>query len=237
MSASTFSVAGYTATNTSHLLNEQEQGLEPPICNDTECIYPYGPACTKCYFSLVIKQSKIDYGDHLSMIYHWVDDVNVQKYVANVRGETFVAGAEERDENDSEAERGVAIFSTQSLSGSPKPTVPPASESEAQREAKPGPMPVSSPSPSALCSSPKSYPPRTPVTPRFSPWLDELFENTLAGHVAGQDFVGGATDTIPINNPCPLCFQPMGDPRLQHLLRCKFAHEEREREERMWKMY
>lgn len=236
MSISAFSVAGYTATNTTRLVSEEHE-LEPPICNDTECTYPYGPACAICYFRIVIKQDKIDYDDHLSMVYHWVDDVNVQKYVTNARGETFVAGAEERDENDSELERDVESFPTEALSGFLKSPVVPASGSETQRQVKPASIYGSSRSPSVLCSSLKSNIPHTQVKPQLSPRLKVLFANTLAGHVAGRDFVGGATDAGPINNPCPFCFQPIGDPRLQHFLRCKYAHEEKEREERMLRMY
>ena len=38
-----------------------------------------------------------------------------------------------------------------------------------------------------------------------------------------------------MENPCPICFQPQGDERVQHYPRCKYAHEEKVREEEMWR--
>lgn len=73
----------------------------------------------------------------------------------------------------------------------------------------------------------------TSISKSLEPWLSTLIDHTLAGHGSGNAFVGGAEEQDLTEDDCPLCFGPIGDPRDQHLLRCKYAHEEREREERM----
>lgn len=61
-------------------------------------------------------------------------------------------------------------------------------------------------------------------------WLDELYNYTLESQVEDKVFVGGAEEHSP-ENPCPICSKPQGDPRFQHYLRCKYAHEEQARME------
>lgn len=93
-----------------------------------------------------------------------------------------------------------------------------------------GPSPTSN-SPSSSESS--AY--DRPLRPRLDNWLDEIFSQTLHAQVQEETFVGGAKDQNP-RNPCPVCFQPLGDERGQHLLHCKYVHEELGRMEKSVEM-
>jgi hypothetical protein len=68
---------------------------------------------------------------------------------------------------------------------------------------------------------------------RVDTWLDGIFVSTLSSQVRNSIFIGGAGDTFSEGDKCPLCGGEVGDIRDQHLLRCKFAHEERDREEEL----
>lgn len=65
----------------------------------------------------------------------------------------------------------------------------------------------------------------------LTPWLEELVDNTLSGQVDSDIFDEGAAGRTSLRDPCPLCFQPLEiEPeRSLHLIKCKYAHEERGR--------
>lgn len=69
-----------------------------------------------------------------------------------------------------------------------------------------------------------------PLVHDLEKWLEEIFSQTLTAQLENKIFIGGAEDLNP-ENPCPICFKPLGDERDQHFLRCKYAHEEFERQE------
>lgn len=56
-------------------------------------------------------------------------------------------------------------------------------------------------------------------------WLDDLFSSTLAQQLKDEIFIGG-TENVQVEDPCPICFKSIGEPRDQHLLRCAYARDE-----------
>ena len=66
---------------------------------------------------------------------------------------------------------------------------------------------------------------------RLENWLEEIFVQDLAAKIQGRIFVGGADedDEVDAPTPCLYCNKSVGDEMEQHVLKCKFAHEEQER--------
>jgi hypothetical protein len=66
---------------------------------------------------------------------------------------------------------------------------------------------------------------------RLEEWLEDIFVLDLAAKIQDRLFVGGAyeQDDMSASAPCPYCNKPVGDATDQHVLKCKYAHEEAER--------
>lgn len=62
---------------------------------------------------------------------------------------------------------------------------------------------------------------------KFDEWISELLEHTMSN----KNFAGGADDIGSEGSSlrCPVCAELLGDPLIQHLQRCIYAHEEKER--------
>ncbi|KAG4432362.1 hypothetical protein IFR05_012160 [Cadophora sp. M221] len=76
----------------------------PRICDDLECLYPFGPACDICSFKLDMKArgkqrvctpEKIGY--LAEAIDEWVEELRINRYIAVYVGEKFTGGADETD--------------------------------------------------------------------------------------------------------------------------------------------
>jgi hypothetical protein len=91
--------------------------------------------------------------------------------------------------------------------------------------------------PSSTITSQTSQPPQpilqTSSSQSLEPWLSTLYHKTPAGRMTGITFEGGAEEQNREEHDCPFCSMTIGDLTDQHLLRCRYAHEEREGEERM----
>ena len=66
---------------------------------------------------------------------------------------------------------------------------------------------------------------------RLDNWLEDVFVQELAAKIQSRIFVGGADEAADVSmpTPCPYCNRPVGDETDQHILKCKYAHEEQER--------
>jgi len=210
-----------------------ELGTEPPLCDDIDCTYPFGSVCKVCYFRISIKEEEFNVRGYWKRVEEWIEDINLEKHPASFNRQTSVNRADEIESNVDGYEAKTSN-SIQHLS-TPKQKTEPKTEEKQERFCPP---PICTYAPSSCplsipTSSPRTLPLFTPIPHNISPWLNTLFDSNLAGHISGTGFVGGTTDKKGIDNPCPFCFQPSGDPRLQHFERRKYAHEEREREERV----
>ena len=84
---------------------------------------------------------------------------------------------------------------------------------------------------SSQTASISSVSPVDRVREPLSPWLNTVFDHTLKGQLENIHFAGGAdVEQDPDVDNCELCGRPLGDPTDQHYLKCKYAHEELERE-------
>jgi hypothetical protein len=75
---------------------------------------------------------------------------------------------------------------------------------------------------------------RTDLSAYLDQWITDLFDRTLEGQLENRIFTGSADDN-PTQELCPLCREPLGDPKYQHLLQCQYAYDERERMARLWR--
>lgn len=66
---------------------------------------------------------------------------------------------------------------------------------------------------------------------RLDNWLEDVFVQELAAKIQSRIFVGGADEAADVSmpTPCPYCNRAVGDETDQHVLKCKYAHEEQER--------
>lgn len=206
---------------------------EPPVCFDTDCSYPYGPACQRCIFALDLREqerSKISCGDRRE----WVEKIDVQTHITEHEAQVSVGCTDEQEEElklTSEEEKDDEEENLKLRGNGEQPTSP---------EQVP-PSPPSNPEATLSSLSRTSFyslvssltpPAHFTISARLEHWLSELFSNTLEQHVENNNFIGGAEDSNPTASNCPYCFKPLGDPRDQHLLRCRYAHEERSRLDR-----
>ncbi len=170
----------------------------------------------------------------------WVEDVNVQKSVANAAGRMFVAGADERDEIQKSDKTASSEENSSKSFNEKRSDAQPSDRSDTKNTAAiVGPAPPLAPSLNLYPAHPSSPNARQHI--RLSPWLNELFDNTLSQHRANKTFTGGAEETTPTRDPCPYCFKSLalvvegkGMEEL-HVLKCKYAHEERDTLE-LWLM-
>ncbi|KAK0103396.1 hypothetical protein ONS95_005422 [Cadophora gregata] len=226
------------------------------ICDDLNCIYPYGPACKLCSLAVDIKEDAVKQRPHPTYtVAAWVDEVKVNRDITLFAGEKFTGGADDDDSDITLIERQAAAEDDYVDEGDAVDDLGEfdeweykAEEEEEEEEAEEAelddgesdttqvPTYVRSPTYNnilgrASCSR-TAFNPSTAVHERhpISPWLDTVFDHTLNGQLEDIHFTSGADfQRNPDVENCVLCTRPVGDPTFQHYLKCKYAHEEAER--------
>lgn len=174
-----------------------------------------------------MKLARIDSDTKELNLILWLEEMGFRCEFADEKGSVFGGGAEEMDVDvECGGERGEKLVEE-------KNKVKTASQ-PSSLSFRSSPATSSTPSLILTATINKSKP---QLPAQLSPWLNKLFDNTLSGHKNDTVFAGGADQENGVNDPCPYCFQPLGDWRLQHEQRCKFAHEELAREEMMMGYY
>lgn len=203
---------------------------EPLICPDINCSYPFGDACDKCSFFLNLNELTKDKLPELQRTREWVEKVNVQKYITNYAGKVFIGGATNEDPRLDEAEEKgsntLGPMQTPPSSGKEKSTPGNVDQVVVQVEE------VSSSDNQTQESSDLYLSAGSSVGAGFNRIenrLSGVVSYTLGLHTPEDKVVGGAEDRNPSSPCCPLCSAPLGNPRDQHYLHCKYAHEELER--------
>jgi hypothetical protein len=235
---------------------------QPRICFDEYCTFPMGNMCKACRLDRVVRKKRVRKHSRVQRAREWVHEINVQKYITNYSGEVFLGGAVDRDEleendghdggldsDESEAE----YEEVQSYGSEEEDDCYDSDEiiqaNEAEQEKHPGlcdliPKSFGSdwdthPKPSSnsertssltIVSSRLSI--RSDLSAHLELWVSDIFDRTLEGQMEDTIFIGGAEDDRIL---CPLCQNPIGDPKYQHLLQCQFALDEQERMRVMWR--
>jgi len=225
---------------------------QPRICFDGYCIFPLGDMCEACKLDRQIRKKMVSRNERVQ-IAEWVEEINVQKYITNYSGQEFVGGADERDaiENDDGEDREVEAEGGEGYDGdddcSSDETEIPNHSDEEDRPDFSGIIPVSFACEwTAHTNRSSTLEERSPSTgaasilnqqlggqmrdARLESWICDIFDRTLDGQMEDTIFIGGAEDDSG-QVRCPLCGNPVGDARDQHLIQCQFAHDEQERME------
>lgn len=206
-------------------------------CFDPYCTYPFGATCNACKLELDSRARKWHQAEQEAGSNDWIEDLSTSKSNIDPAEQLFFDGTSNRNtiaaENkeqchkmhDDESEYHGSESETRLL----ETMVPYHSRENLTSTSR---YPPSTYTNNTSTSHSSRHSNQTNLSTTLNPWLSDLFDHTLAGHVFGVDFVGGAEEQNPTEDLCPLCFNPIGDPRDQHLLRCQYAHGERERGEK-----
>ncbi|KAF8864850.1 hypothetical protein BDZ45DRAFT_495001 [Acephala macrosclerotiorum] len=207
-------------------------------CFDPYCTYPFGATCESCKLELGSRQRRQQVEPE-ARSNAWIENLSAPKINIDVAEQTFFDGTSKRSTVVTENKEQVRevceeyeklselVYHASESETRSFETVAPYHFRGSLTETSGYPLSSRTDTTSTSCCSNQ-----TTLSTALDPWLSTLFDHTLAGHVSGVDFVGGADEQNPTEDLCSLCFNPIGDPRDQHLLRCQYAHEEREREER-----
>jgi hypothetical protein len=234
---------------------------QPRICFNEYCTFPIGDMCNACRLDRAIRKKRISKSAKVQQAKEWVKEINVQKYITNYSGEVFVGGATDRDAFVEEEKQGGIVKieknkgEANEYDGSdeedsyylPDETVHQNELNEGDRPDLSDLVPKSFTSVWDIspdrASTVEETPSRTEVSSKryvrsdlsvfLEPWLSDLFDRTLEGQMKETTFVGGAEDD-PFEVLCSLCRSPVGDPIYQHVVRCQYAHDERERMATLW---
>ncbi|KAH7397897.1 hypothetical protein BKA64DRAFT_673085 [Cadophora sp. MPI-SDFR-AT-0126] len=221
------------------------------ICDDLDCLYPYGPACEACCIALDVKEEANQRRRPTETVAAWVEEIKVNRDITVYAGQDFTGGADAADHADTLAERqaageddydyvsvgdAVSELSEDDEGGCETDEEAEADFDDSRSDRTQFRTYVHSPTctypndssglrPASVSSASDVLVPAT-----LSPWLNTVFDNTLKGQLENTHFAGGANDEQdPDVDNCELCGRPLGDPTDQHYLKCKYAHEELER--------
>ncbi|KUJ23067.1 uncharacterized protein LY89DRAFT_713605 [Mollisia scopiformis] len=182
--------------------------LEPIMCcSEEDCTYSFGPACESCTLILKIREQR---RQNLSTDHH--SNKHSPKFDVNATGQLFFDGTSNdtstkaAEDFNADLDSEFQISETRSFDAE----LPSSASSNLQTFSYPYTDTTSTTQPNST---------ETSISQTLDPWLSTLFDHTLAGHISGTAFVGGAEEQNPTENACPLCSKPVGDPRDQHLLR------------------
>ncbi|KAE8453461.1 hypothetical protein EG329_010322 [Mollisiaceae sp. DMI_Dod_QoI] len=218
-------------------LTSQNSLQEPMICSDEFCTYPFGPACESCSLALDMREQRRQHLDSEDGSNEWIEDLNTENPNIDAAEQFFFDGTsnkstiatKDKEEHyvinadyNLDADSDLEDSDNQSIK-----TVIPYRSNDDLAEIPRSPLSTCSETTSFSHSSQFSI--QTSLSTSLDSWLSTLFDHTLAGQASAVVFVGGADKQDPTEDDCPLCFKPIGDPRDQHLLRCKYAHEEKGR--------
>jgi hypothetical protein len=212
-----------------------------------------GPMCQACRLDRAIRKERLSKSEREKLANEWVEEINVQKYITNYSGEVFFGGARERDaelqqQQDDEEEEEEAVVEDTKSEGYEEDQCYESEEEDHQDPFDLIPKSFASDwdihpdlssasqrsSSSTMFSSRLSI--RSDLSASLESWISDLFDRTLQGQMDNSIFFGGAEDA-PTDVLCLLCREPLGDfdATYQHMLQCQYAHDERERMERLWR--
>jgi hypothetical protein len=221
-----------------------------------------GNMCKACRLDRVVRKKRVRKHARVQLAREWVHEINVQKYITNYSGEVFFGGAvdhDELEENDGQegsldSDDGEDEYeAVQSCGSDEEDDCYYADEiiqaNEAEQEKYPGlcdlipksfgsdwdthpKLSLNSERTSSLTIVSSRLSIRSDLSAQLEPWVSDIFDRTLEGQMEDTIFTGGAEDDQTI---CPLCRNPIGDPKYQHLLQCQFAQDEQERMRVLWK--
>ncbi|KAH7346405.1 hypothetical protein BKA65DRAFT_537080 [Rhexocercosporidium sp. MPI-PUGE-AT-0058] len=232
------SVYSGTSISSSSIHSDSTTNL-PRICDDSDCLYPFGPVCIACSFALDVKERAKRRARPQDRTDEWVEEVQVNRHIVLHAGEEFTGGADETNgpisdikeevEPDGEVSEGEpddegyeADIEEEVRSDSPISTI--------LRSCPQATYSGTSSSSRTASSSSVALDEIQEESERLSPWLDTIFDNTLHGQVENVHFAGGAdVEQDPNLDNCEFCGRPIGEATDQHYLKCKYAHEELER--------
>ncbi|KAE9380323.1 hypothetical protein N431DRAFT_539968 [Stipitochalara longipes BDJ] len=221
---------------------------QPRICFDDYCTFPMGNICQACKLDRAVRKKRVSRSEKVRLIEEWVGEINVQKYIMNYSGQEFVGGADDQDvlEEEYRQEESVKPLideEDQSYDAdegddecSSNETELPNDLDESNRPDFSDLIPVSftsqwtthpNPSSTEVASRPSAC---FDKDTHLESWISDIFDRTLDGQMEDTIFIGSAEDN-PSQVLCPLCRNPVGDPRDQHSIQCQFAHDEQERME------
>lgn len=206
--------------------------IEPRICFDDDCSFPFGPACSECRFAFDLHQIRKAEKRSREGITGWIDEEVPTEMETNIDlSQNRLIGNNSKEDirpSDSPHLTNASKHRSGEISDeddNPNLSTPNTTKHESFESNE-----ESTNRSSASSSSPASVHDQ-PLPNSVDDWLSELFSKTLQGQLNGASFIGGATDENSTLDFCPFCSKSLGDPRDQHLLRCKYAHEEQERME------
>ncbi|KAG4416494.1 hypothetical protein IFR04_010350 [Cadophora malorum] len=253
------SLSSVTAITRTSIHTSASTAALPPICSDPNCLYPFGPACTACSLAFDIKEeAKSRRPRPTETVAAWVEEVKVNRDITVYAGQEFTGGADEGDydwdvddvetqaamegdvDEDEDEDEGECVSEQSESDGDGyeadeeaeadfDETLSDRTQIGAHVRSPTCTYPDSSSSSQTASISPVS--PVDRVREPLSPWLNTVFDHTLKGQLENCHFAGGAdVEQDPDVDNCELCGRPLGDPTDQHSLKCKYAHEELERE-------
>ncbi|XMA17094.1 hypothetical protein WAI453_009885 [Rhynchosporium graminicola] len=197
----------------------------PKPCNDIDCLYPYGSICDNCALDAE------EHANRRAITDEWVEESQINRDIVLNAGEEFTGGADETDESESGIEDDEANEvsyeenSDSYLSNIRSEYIISSPYHLSPEQTSPTPSSISS---IANCSSISII--SAPEPELLASWLDTLFDHTHHGHATNVPFAGGAdVEQDPNVDNCELCGRAIGEATDQHYLKCKYAHEERER--------
>ncbi|PMD35317.1 hypothetical protein L207DRAFT_587627 [Hyaloscypha variabilis F] len=226
---------------------------QPRIYFDEYCTFPMGDMCKACKAERAARKKRVSRSDRGQLVEEWVEEINVQKYITNYSGQEFVGGADDRDaiededtqEGNADPDREEEEYADEGDDdGGSDETELPTDLAENNRPDFSGLVPVSftsewntRPNPSSTLEGTSSSTEVASIhsddsdrDTRLESWVSDIFGRTLDGQMEDTVFIGGAEEDL-FQVLCPLCRNPVGDPRDQHLIQCQFAHDEQERME------
>jgi len=213
---------------------------EPRVCMDSHCTYPFGQACGECAIYHDAQKRIASYCiSDVATYYEKEEEVSVKSRQrlsrtlrtprsssSTLRPTPIVDQSESTTPKKENKERAAPPLE-EYIGGPDTPMYP--------KHTLPRSKVMISSSTEGFHLSPSqkhsasSRSPHSSTNTNVGIWLDEI--KTLRQESLRQNgvFVGGAEDHLPVENPCPVCSKPQGDPIYQHYLRCKYAHEEQQR--------
>jgi hypothetical protein len=93
-------ISSYTLVSCSILRGSSpSEILEPSVCFDTNCTYPYGDMCKACRFNLEVSQQKKGKIPMMERTSEWAEEPFVPKYIPNYDEQILMGSADDGDED------------------------------------------------------------------------------------------------------------------------------------------
>ena len=218
---------------------------QPRCCFDINCTFPMGPMCTECALDRAERVQRMSKRESYQRRWSSSTEYNGELFVTSTphldeleeRTEEDISSETEGEETDNEIGHETSPLPLTAIPGSfvSEPDVGHESSSSsrpnsASTQASSGLSRISSVSPAnvSLIAVSSNDSTRSDSSTHIEPWTSDIYDRTREVQMEDKVFFGGAKED-PRQEICPLCKNPVGDPTFQHVLRCQFAHDERER--------